>query len=139
LAYPARCRRQFLPVENIVYANQHAYYEAINTSTEQSNSVPFIDFTLGEILTALEKHKEEPRPTAAIGFTEKVTEKLTEKASAILHLVGRNLFISTTEMARQLGVSREAIAKTILLLENQNLLRRIGPDKGGHWGLTAPK
>jgi predicted HTH transcriptional regulator len=94
---------------------------------------------LGEILTALEKHKGKPRLPAVVGFTEKITEKLTEKASVILQLVRENPFISTTEMARQLGVSRQTIAKTILLLKKQNLLRRIGPDKGGHWELTAPK
>lgn len=45
---------EHLPVENMIYANQQAYYAAINTSTEQSDSCAFIEFMLREILSALE-------------------------------------------------------------------------------------
>lgn len=48
-----------LPVENMVYSNQQAYYEAITASTAAGESTPFIEFMLGEILAALEKHKGE--------------------------------------------------------------------------------
>ncbi|MDR2845378.1 MAG: MarR family transcriptional regulator [Puniceicoccales bacterium] len=122
----------------MIHANQQAYYDAINASTERVNSAPFIDFMLGEILSTVEKNKGEPKDNSiGIKFTEKLTERLTENAAAILHLIERNPFIPTSEMARQLGVSRQTIAKTIATLKRQKLLRRIGPDKGGHWEATA--
>ena len=42
-------------------------------------------------------------------------------------------------MAETLGISRRAIAKQITNLKNNNLLRRIGPDKGGHWEVVEKK
>lgn len=47
---------EYLPVENMVYANQQAYYDAIAVSTKEGQSGPFIDFMLNEILKALRKH-----------------------------------------------------------------------------------
>ena len=48
---------EHLPVENMVYANQEAYYNAIQASTAAANSGPFIDFMLQEILDALKNHQ----------------------------------------------------------------------------------
>ena len=49
---------EHLPVENMVYANQEAYYNAIQTSTKAADSGPFIDFMLQEILNTLKEHQE---------------------------------------------------------------------------------
>lgn len=48
------------PLENMVYANQQLYYEAIESSTQQADCGPFIDFMLNEILNALKKYQGEP-------------------------------------------------------------------------------
>lgn len=48
---------EHLPVENMVYANQEAYYNAIETSTAAADSAPFIDFMLQEILNTLKNHQ----------------------------------------------------------------------------------
>ena len=61
-------------------------------------------------------------------------EKSSQKSSQkILELIAQNPKITTTEMAETLGISRRSIAKQITNLKNNNQLRRIGPDKGGHW------
>jgi len=39
-----------LPVESMIYKNQKQYYSAINQSTQQTNSAPFIEFMLKMIL-----------------------------------------------------------------------------------------
>lgn len=51
---------EYLPVENMVYANQEAYYNAIHTSSQATDVGPFIDFMLQEILNTLKKHQGEP-------------------------------------------------------------------------------
>ena len=48
---------EHLPVENMVYSNQQAYYNAINKSSYLADSGPFIDFMLEEILNALIDHQ----------------------------------------------------------------------------------
>ena len=50
---------QHLPVENMVYANQQAYYDAISESSRRGDSGPFIDFMLQEILNTLKSHQGE--------------------------------------------------------------------------------
>ena len=47
---------EYLPVENMVYANQEAYYNPIQASTAAADSGPFIDFMLQEILNTLKEH-----------------------------------------------------------------------------------
>ena len=66
--------------------------------------------------------------------SQKTTQKTTQKSSQkILALVAQNPRVTTTEMAEILGISRRAIAKQITALKETGKLRRIGPDKGGHW------
>ena len=50
-----------------------------------------------------------------------------------MELIKQNPYITTTEMAENLKISRRAIAKQIANLKENNQIRRIGPDKGGHW------
>jgi ATP-dependent DNA helicase RecG len=65
---------------------------------------------------------------------EKTREKLREKTrEKILGLVRASANISTDEMAAQLGVTRKGIEWHIRKLKTERILRRIGPDKGGHW------
>lgn len=44
---------QYLPVENMVYANQDGYYQAINISSKKADCGIFVDFMLEEILRTL--------------------------------------------------------------------------------------
>lgn len=48
---------EHLPVENLVYTNQEAYYDAISASSARGDSGPFIDFMLEEILNTLLGHQ----------------------------------------------------------------------------------
>ena len=63
-----------------------------------------------------------------------VGEKSSQK---ILELIAVNTTISTQEMADSIGISRRAIAKIIAKLQTEGILRRIGPDKGGHWEIVG--
>ena len=62
------------------------------------------------------------------------TIKSSQKSSQkILELIKQNSYITTTEMAENLKISRRAIAKQITNLKENNQIRRVGPDKGGYW------
>ena len=64
-------------------------------------------------------------------------EKSSEKSSQkILELIAADTRISTQKMADYIGISRRAIAKTIAKLQAEGILRRVGPDKGGHWEIV---
>jgi len=66
-------------------------------------------------------------------LAEKLVERLVESQKKILNLVQQNPHISKKELSLKVGISTTAIDKHIKKLKEMGFLRRIGPDKGGHW------
>ena len=54
-------------------------------------------------------------------------------------MIRANPKITFAEMVENLGISRSAIQKHIVRLKDAQLLRRIGPDKGGEWRVEGGK
>jgi ATP-dependent DNA helicase RecG len=68
---------------------------------------------------------------------EKTREKGREKSSQkILVLIESNPIISAKEMAEKFGITSRSIEKHIKNLRDKGILRRVGPDKGGHWEIV---
>ena len=81
----------------------------------------------------------------------KVTEKLPEKVDVIenvtdtsqktsqktpqkiIGMIKEDPYISTSKMAEVIGIDRRNIARNIKKLQDQGIVRRVGPDKGGFW------
>ena len=51
----------------------------------------------------------------------------------IVALIESNPQITTQEMADSIGIDRSNIYRNIKKLQEQGIIRRVGPDKGGHW------
>lgn len=117
------------PVENIVWAHQREYYEAIRASTAKADSGPFIDFMLDKILRTL-RAKGEAREADAPKSSQKRSQKSSQKILAAMKAMPD---VTMSELANATGLSLAAIKKNIRKLKDSNLLRRVGPDKGGHW------
>ena len=47
--------------------------------------------------------------------------------------MNRHVVFAQTGMSNALGINRSAIQKYLAKLKASGRLRRIGPDKGGHW------
>jgi Fic family protein len=127
-----------LPVENMVYSNQQAYYDAIAQSTKQGESGPFIEFMLGEILDTVRRHQGEPLNAPAndtVSDTANDTVKTTPTQEGIIDLVRKNPLFTYDELAVQLGVGRATIARNIAILKDRGVLERVGEDKNGYWKL----
>ena len=83
-----------------------------------------------------QKNPRRPRyPKRNLGksWLERLAEKLAENQKMIIGADYRNPRISNKTMAIELGISTTAIDKTPDEAETKRLLRRVGPDKGGHW------
>ena len=65
--------------------------------------------------------------------SEKSSQKNEKSRQKIVSLIAENPNITTFEMANKLNMSRSGITKQIAILQEQNIIRRVGPDKGGHW------
>ena len=64
---------------------------------------------------------------------EKVNEKVNERQKLIISAIFENPYITQTELARTLGISVVHVNKNMKKLQEQGLIRRVGPDKGGYW------
>lgn len=53
--------------------------------------------------------------------------------NAILDMINRNAKVTSTQMAESLGINRSAVSKHLKKLQADGIIRRVGPDKGGHW------
>lgn len=82
---------------------------------------------------ALKEKDWERSPKLVEGLVERLVEGLAENQKNILILIARNPRISKKAMAQSLGISTTAIDKNLTTLKEKGLLRRVGPDKGGHW------
>lgn len=69
--------------------------------------------------------------------TEEVDRKGTTTRKSIISLISNNPNITTTQMATALGINRSAVSKHIKRMQAEGFIRRVGPDKGGHWEVTG--
>ena len=115
---------EHLPVENMVYANQQAYYDAITASTHAGQSGPFIDFMLNEIYKTLKSHQGEDLMD--------VGNNVGNKERIILDAIRKRPTVTTPQLAELLGVTKRQCERILSNMKQQGLLRRVGT-KGGHW------
>jgi ATP-dependent DNA helicase RecG len=57
-------------------------------------------------------------------------EKTVEK---IMELIKQNPRITQEELAKSTGLSRRGVEWNLVQLKQKGLIKRVGPDKGGHW------
>ena len=71
--------------------------------------------------------------------TPKSTPKSTLKGTRknIVEMIESNPTITLNEIAEQLGKNPRGIDKHIKQLQDQGIIRRIGPAKGGHWEIVT--
>ena len=70
---------------------------------------------------------------------EKGGEKLTQNQGRILVLIKKDPSIPARELAHKVGITQRKIEQNLAKLKQQGRLRRIGPDKGGHWEIVKPR
>lgn len=127
---------EHLPVENMVFSNQQAYYDAITASTQAANSGPFIDFMLSEILETLKNHQGEELSRVHDKIHDKVHDKypnITDSAWNVLDYIGEHNSTSAAMVAEALGMSERMVRKHIATLKAAGLLSRMGSNKNGKW------
>lgn len=79
---------------------------------------------------APQKTPQEPRGKGVVGG---LVGGLAESQKKICEAMRSNPSVSKTELAKLLGISATAIDKNISVLKRKSLIRRVGPDTGGHW------
>lgn len=61
---------------------------------------------------------------------------LDNKSSNILSIIKEDPYITSTEIAQQLSISRKTVSQKIKHLKKEGLIKRIGSDRKGYWEIT---
>ena len=118
---------EHLPVENMVYSNQQAYYHAINRSSDLGDSGPFIDFMLEEILNALVDHQGKSNADIA-------DEKgLNYQQQRVLGYLRADRHTTAAKIAADLDMSARQIERMLANMKAKGIIRRIGANRNGYW------
>jgi len=67
------------------------------------------------------------------GSEKKVGERFSSNQRKIMELIANDSIISAQQLAEIIGISQRKVEENIAKLKARGRLRRIGPDKGGHW------
>lgn len=128
---------EHLPVENMVHANQQAYYDAIAESSRRADSGPFIDFMLREILNALKAHQGEELKNVGESDGNNVGRNVGvnvgRNEQKILTLIDNSPRVSMKDMAEVIGTSLRQCERIVAQMKADGLIRRVGATKNGHW------
>jgi len=127
---------EHLPVENMVFSNQQAYYDAMAASTQAADSGAFIDFMLGEILDTLKKHQGEELNKVPNKVPNKLRTQypdITESAWDVFTFIKKNPDASALMISGALEISDRMVRKHISVLKDAGIIKRIGSNKTGHW------
>lgn len=117
-----------LPVENLVYANQQEYYNAINASSTAGDCNIFVEFMLDKILGALQDAQK-------IEVTTPIAEavNLTARQEKILAALKKNNFLTEKELAEKFKVTPRTIERDLAKLQKNKVLERVGAKRDGRW------
>ena len=63
----------------------------------------------------------------------KVVDKIVTISDSVLYTISENNSITTKKLAEQYSMSMRQMQRIIAQLKDDNRIKRIGPDKGGHW------
>ena len=124
---------EHLPVENMVYANQQAYYDAITASTQAGQSGPFIDFMLHEIYQTLKAHQGEERKEVGenVGTNVGINVGINEKK--LLSLIAHTPNATAVQMAEQAGITPRQCERLLASMKKKGIIERVGANKNGYW------
>ena len=126
-----RSAMAYLPVESIIREEQEAYYRVLGEADKASDCRVFIEFMLQALLAALQAGIETAVPTTVSGqMPVKMSGKTAETILQALRLVPN---LTIPQLAEQTGSSTRTVERQLKLLQQQNLITRIGPKKSGHW------
>jgi len=123
-----------LPLESVIKVHQQDYYEVLEKADAEGESTRFIEFMLSAIESTLDK-------VGTVNGTVSGTVNLAEMKSteAVQMLITENPALTRQQLADKLGKSLRTISRALKELQDTGRVKRVGPDKTGHWVVRNPE
>lgn len=122
---------EYLPVENIVFQNQQAYYNAISQSNSATDSGVFIEFMLEEILTTLKKRQGKALKSDTTGVVNGVVSGVVK---TVYDFIALHEGCRKPLIAKHTNIPIKTVDKHIAKLREMNKIIFVGaPKTGGYF------
>ena len=123
-------REQFDP-ERTVLTLDYNDVEDATTNNEQENTPQKADSAPQKADSSPQKTDSAPQKTDSAPLkADSAPQKTSQK---IVSFMSENPKITRHELSLFLAISEDAVKQHITKLVEKKIIRRIGPDKGGHW------
>ena len=71
-------------------------------------------------------------------ITENIVEKLSTTRAKIVRIIWKNPNATALSISKEIDIASRNVQEHLRILQEHGVIRRIGPDKGGHWEIIAP-
>ncbi len=101
--------------------------------------IEFRDDRDGGLFAATVKRKAHAPGEAIDEHAQKTTQKAAQKTpQKLLGLIAQDPSVTRQTLAEALGITADGVKYHLRKLQEEGHLRRVGPDKGGHWEVVTP-
>ena len=69
-------------------------------------------------------------------IAENIVEKLSAMRERIVKILWQNPNATAQSISKEVGIAPRNVQEHLKYLQKAGILRRIGPDKGGHWEIA---
>ena len=74
----------------------------------------------------------------AENIVDSIVEKLSMTRAKIVRIIWKNPNATAQSISKEINIASHNVQEHLRKLQEQGVIRRIGPDKGGHWEIIAP-
>ena len=74
----------------------------------------------------------------AENIVDSIVEKLSMTRAKIVRIIWKNPNATAQSISKEINIASRNVQEHLRKLQEQGVIRRIGPDKGGHWEIIAP-
>ena len=71
-------------------------------------------------------------------IVDSIVEKLSTTRAKIVRIIWKNPNATAQSISKEIDIASRNVQEYLRILQEQGVIRRIGPDKGGHWEIIAP-
>ena len=94
------------------------------------------EFAGGMQLTFLNKKTDEPKNEPKNELKNELKNSQEKRFKLLLELINSNNQVSIPELSIQTNSSQTTVKRDIQLLKERNVIKRVGPLRGGHWEIA---
>ena len=87
--------------------------------------------TSGEVVESIVENIAE-------NIVDSIVEKLSTTRAKIVRIIWKNPNATALSISKEIDIASRNVQEHLRILQEQGVIRRIGPDKGGHWEIIAP-